>query len=180
MAGSPFNSGPMGRGRKDFRRQGCGSRPEPVEFRSAHAGYSIGMALPDPGHNSTALVTGASSGIGAEFARGLARRGHGVTIVARREQRLEGLASELSERHGVRAEVIAADLADERERDRLAEEIAQRGLVVDVLVNNAGFGIYLPFAASDLRRELQQVRLLVEAVVDLTGGTCRECWIVAA
>ena len=129
----------------------------------------MGMALPDPGHNSTALVTGASSGIGAEFARGLARRGHGVTIVARREQRLEGLASELSERHGVRAEVIAADLADERERDRLAEEIAQRGLEVEVLVNNAGFGIYLPFATSDLRRELQQVRLLVEAVVDLDG-----------
>lgn len=125
------------------------------------------MALPPPAPGSTALVTGASSGIGEELARGLAQRGHGVTLVARREERLTRLAAELADRHGVRAEVVAADLADEEARDRLEDEVRARGLTVEVLVNNAGFGIYQAFAGSDRRRELQQVRLLVEAVVDL-------------
>jgi short-subunit dehydrogenase len=125
------------------------------------------MALPTPRPESTALVTGASSGIGREFARALASRGHGVTLVARRVDRLERLATELAERHSVRAEVAAADLSEPPERDRLAAEIEQRGLTVETLVNNAGFGIYVPFADSDRERELQQVRLLVEAVVDL-------------
>ena len=127
------------------------------------------MALPEPDPASTALVTGASSGIGSEFAGALAARGHGVTLVARRRDRLESLAAELSERHSVRTEVIAADLADAQERDELAAEIARRGLTVEILVNNAGFGIYLPFVDSDRQRELQQVRLLVEAVVDLNA-----------
>jgi short-subunit dehydrogenase len=125
------------------------------------------MALPPPQPDSTALVTGASSGIGSELARGLAARGHGVTLTARRAERLEELASELSSKHGVRAEVVPADLADTPDRDRLAAEIAERGLTVEVLVNNAGFGIYRAFADNDRERELQQVRLLVEAVVDL-------------
>ena len=70
------------------------------------------MALPTPTENSTALVTGSSSGIGSEIARELARRGHGVTLVARREDRLKALAGELAQAWGVRAEVIAADLTD--------------------------------------------------------------------
>jgi uncharacterized protein len=125
------------------------------------------MALPPPDPGSTALVTGASAGIGTELARGLAQRGHGVTLVARREDRLRQLADELRERHGVRAEVVAVDLASERERDRLADAVEALGLNVEILVNNAGFGIYEPLARSDRQRELQQVRLLVEAVVDL-------------
>jgi short-subunit dehydrogenase len=125
------------------------------------------MALPPPDPASTALVTGASAGIGAELARGLAERGHGVTLVARREDRLRALADELAREHGVRTEVVAADLAQESERDQLADAIAARELTVEILVNNAGFGIYEPFAASDRKRELEQVRLLVEAVVDL-------------
>jgi uncharacterized protein len=127
------------------------------------------MALPAPAPDSTALVTGASSGIGTELARCLAQRGHGVTLVARREERLTDLAGELSGRRGVRAEVIAADLSETGGRDRVEAELAERGLTVEVLVNNAGFGIYEPFAVSDRQRELQQVRLLVEAVVDLTA-----------
>ncbi len=127
------------------------------------------MTLPPPSSDSTALVTGASAGIGRELARGLAARGHGVTLVARRRELLEELARELGDRHGVRADVVAADLADPSERDRLANELEQLGLTVEVLVNNAGFGIYRPFAASDRERELQQVRLLVEAVVDLNA-----------
>jgi short-subunit dehydrogenase len=125
------------------------------------------MALPPPDPGSTALVTGASAGIGADLARGLAQRGHGVTLVARRDDRLRRLADDLHERHGVRAEVVAVDLVSERERDRLAEAVEALGLKVEILVNNAGFGIYEPLARSDRQRELQQVRLLVEAVVDL-------------
>ncbi len=70
------------------------------------------MALPTPAPNSTALVTGASSGIGVEIARELAARGHGLTLVARREERLRELATELARRTGIRAEVIAADLSE--------------------------------------------------------------------
>ncbi|HEV2772824.1 MAG TPA: SDR family oxidoreductase [Thermoleophilaceae bacterium] len=125
------------------------------------------MALPPPRPDSTALVTGASSGIGTELARALAARGHGLTLVARRADRLESLAEALSRRYGVRVEPIAADLSEASERDRLAGEIESRGLTVEVVVNNAGFGVYEPFAHSDRARELEQVRLLVEAVVDL-------------
>jgi short-subunit dehydrogenase len=125
------------------------------------------MPLPTPREDSTALVTGASSGIGAELARGLARRGHGVTLVARRRDRLEEFASEIASQHGVQAEAIPADLSDGAERDRVAAEVEQRGLTVEILVNDAGFGIYVPFAESAREHELQQVRLLVEAVVDL-------------
>ena len=125
------------------------------------------MALPPPSSGSTALVTGASSGIGAELARQLARRGHGVTLVARRGERLERLAVELAEQHGIRTEAVQADLVEPAERDLMASEIEARGLTVEVLVNNAGFGIYRPFAESRREQELRQVRLLVEAVVDL-------------
>src|SRR5918912_102485 len=107
------------------------------------------MGLPSPAEGSTALVTGASTGIGAALAAALAQRGHGVTLVARREERLQELASRLGAEHGVRTEVIAADLSEAAERDRVASEIEQRGLTIEVLVNNAGFGIYVPFANSD-------------------------------
>jgi short-subunit dehydrogenase len=127
------------------------------------------MALPPPDPGSTALVTGASAGIGEQIARKLAACGHGVTLVARRAERLEALADELRRAHGVRAEVIPADLSDGSARDDLAGEIESRGLTVEILVNNAGFGIYVPFADSDRERELQQARLLVEAVVDLSA-----------
>jgi short-subunit dehydrogenase len=124
------------------------------------------VPLPPPAPDSTALVTGASAGIGEALARGLAERGHGVTLVARRGERLEALARDLSDAHGIRAEWIAADLSDAAQRDRVAGEIESRGLTVEILVNNAGFGIYEPFAGSPRERELEQVRLLVEAVVD--------------
>src|ERR1700733_5560970 len=127
------------------------------------------MPLPEPSPSSTAVVTGASSGIGREFARQLGARGHRVTLVARREGRLRELADELASRNGVQAEVVAADLSDESQRDRLAFELEQRGLTVEIVVNNAGFGIYRPLHASDRKRELEQVRVDVEAIVDLNA-----------
>jgi short-subunit dehydrogenase len=127
------------------------------------------VSLPEPSSTSTAVVTGASSGIGAELARGLAARGHGVTLVARSEDKLQALAGELSGKHGIRAEAIPCDLADPAARDRLAAEIARLGLRVDVLAANAGFGSYGPFVEADRERELEQVRVNGEAVVDLTA-----------
>lgn len=125
------------------------------------------MALPPPGPDSTCLVTGASSGIGAEIARCLAARGLGVTLVARREDRLRALAGELAAAHGIRAEVVAADLADADRRAALPGELAGRGLTVDVLVNNAGFGTTGPVHRADPAREVEMVRVDVEAVADL-------------
>ena len=127
------------------------------------------MALPAPSTGGTALITGASSGIGAAIARELAKRGHAVTLTARRLERLQSLASELAAEHGVTATAVECDLADPEARDRLAERIGEEGRVVEVLVNNAGFGSHANFAASDRARVTGMVRLNVEAVVDLTG-----------
>lgn len=125
------------------------------------------MALPEPTRTSTCLITGASAGIGAELARSLARRGHGVILVARRKDRLDRLARELAGSHGVRAEAIACDLGAASARDRLAAEIEQLGLTVEVLVNNAGFGSGGRFVALNRERELELLRVNCEALVDL-------------
>ena len=125
------------------------------------------MTLPAPAHDRTCLVTGASSGIGVEFARELAGRGHGITLVARRRERLEELAADIAESSLVRTEVIALDLTDADARATLPDQLAERGLTVDVLVNNAGFSTVGPVAASDHRREVAMVRTNVEAVSDL-------------
>src|SRR3954465_13254139 len=124
------------------------------------------MALPDPAPDRTAIITGASSGIGAGVARGLASRGYGVTLVARREDRLRTLADELASQ-GVRAEVVVADMTDESAREALVKEVADRGLTVDILVNNAGFSTTGPVYRADPAREIALVRTDVEAVVHL-------------
>src|SRR3954454_7812703 len=98
------------------------------------------MALPPPDPGTTCLITGASSGIGAEISRCLAARGLGVTLVARREDPLRELGGEIADAHGVEAEIVTADVASERSRNQLFNEVEQRGLTVEVLVNNAGFG----------------------------------------
>ena len=125
------------------------------------------MALPPASETSTALVTGASAGIGVEIARQLAQRGHGLTLVARREDRLRELARELSGAHGVRTEVIAVDLAEAAERDRLAAAIEDLGLRVEILVNNAGFGDSARLNQAERERVTSMVRLNCEALLDL-------------
>jgi short-subunit dehydrogenase len=124
------------------------------------------MPLPTPSSTTTALVTGASSGIGADIARELVSRGHGVTLVARREDKLVALATELGD--AVRVEVLACDVADPDARATLFDAVAARGLTIEVLVNNAGIGTMGAVADSTVAAEIAQVRVNVEAVIDLT------------
>jgi short-subunit dehydrogenase len=110
----------------------------------------------------TALITGASAGIGEEFARQLAARGYDLILVARRKDRLEQLAKELP----TKATVIECDLVTEAEE--LPAEVKRRQLQVDLLVNNAGFGLRGHFLELDPKREAEMVRVNCEAVVALT------------
>jgi uncharacterized protein len=110
----------------------------------------------------TALITGASSGIGEEFARQLAERGYDLILVARREDRLKQLAEELP----TKATVIACDLTTEA--DKLPGKVKRRGLRVDLLINNAGFGTRGNFLDFDPERDAEMVRVNCEAVVTLT------------
>jgi len=116
----------------------------------------------------TALITGASSGIGRAFAQTLARRGMSVVLVARSEERLRALATELSQRYGVRAEVIPADLSQEGAIRQIQGEVKLRGLTIDLLVNNAGFATNGYFETLSPERDHDQVMVDVTSVVDLT------------
>ncbi|MFD7080134.1 SDR family NAD(P)-dependent oxidoreductase [Streptomyces sp. NPDC059918] len=116
----------------------------------------------------TTLITGASSGLGAEFARRLAARGSDLVLVARREDRLKALAEQLSTAHGVKVEAVAMDLSVEGCGDLLAAEVERRGITVSSLVNNAGFGTYGLFHEEDPQRLRQEVALDVAAVVDIS------------
>ena len=110
-----------------------------------------------------ALVTGASSGIGLELARMAAARGHDVVLVARGEAALRALAEELARDHGASAHVVAADLALPDGPERVVEGVEALGLEVDVLVNNAGFGLYGDFLDTDLAIERDMIAVNVTA-----------------
>jgi len=124
----------------------------------------MSLLIPTPG--SWAVVTGASSGIGTALAEGLARRGHSLLLVARREDRLRELADRLSARYDVEAQIRPVDLSDAAARGELCRELGER--TIDVLCNNAGFATYGPLAQSDPARERQEVVLNAVAVHDLT------------
>jgi short-subunit dehydrogenase len=126
------------------------------------------MALPAPAPDRTAVVTGASSGIGAAIACDLVGRGHGVTLVARRADKLTELASELSAK-GVRAEVLACDLYDRAARAELLGRVEALGLTADLLVNNAGLSTLGPIAKSDPEAEMNMIEVDVVALADLTS-----------
>jgi short-subunit dehydrogenase len=119
---------------------------------------------------TTALITGASSGIGVALAGELARRGHALTLVARRADRLRDLAARLAGEHGVRVEYVAANLTDAADRDRIAADVTAHGQHVDVLVNDAGMGTIGRFHELPVATEIQLIRLNVEAMVALCGA----------
>ena len=108
------------------------------------------------------LVTGASAGLGVEFARQLSKRGHRLVLAARRKERLEELARELG-----KARAVAIDLSKKDAAGKLIADLERNGEVVDVLVNNAGFGLIGRFAELDARRERQMIDLNVGALTDL-------------
>lgn len=114
-----------------------------------------------------ALVTGASAGLGAEFAHQLAARGADLVLVARSQEALETLAVELRDSYGISAEVLSADLLIEDDVDRVVARIAATDHPIDLLVNNAGFGLPLRFADNDIDDEVRHLRLHVEVPMRL-------------
>ncbi|MGV9859730.1 SDR family NAD(P)-dependent oxidoreductase, partial [Gordonia sp. NPDC003425] len=118
--------------------------------------------------NRTALITGASGGIGEEFAKALAARGAQLILVARSEDKLTALAETLHAEHGVRTEVVAADLSLPAAADEVIADVEARGLTVDILINNAGFGTHGFLAEDDPARIRDEVALNVGALTDFT------------
>lgn len=115
----------------------------------------------------TALITGASNGIGEEFARQLAAKGCHLLLTARSKDKLDSLARELEGKHGIHAAVFQYDLSDPESPKRLFEEVSQRGLQVDLLINNAGFGRCGSFE-NDRGEDARMILLNVNALVTLT------------
>ena len=115
-----------------------------------------------------ALVTGASVGLGREFARLFAADGHDVVLVARSEGKLRELASEIEKAHGIRAHVVAADLTDPAAPERIADATKKAGVEIEFLVNNAGFGSNGRFTDLDIKRELEMVQVNISALMYLT------------
>lgn len=117
---------------------------------------------------NTTLITGASSGIGAAFARKLARRGRNLLLVARSEEKLIALCNEVGRVSGIRAQYVVMDLTEADAPARLLEETQKRELQIDMLVNNAGFGSMGDFARLDLAHEIEIIDLNVKSLVELT------------
>jgi uncharacterized protein len=127
-----------------------------------------GMSHTDPARNRCALVTGPTAGIGLEFARQLAARDHDLVLVARNDERLESVASELRSAYGVTVEVLPADLGDRQALARVEQRLADPDRPVDVLVNNAGFGLKGRFLDNSVEQEQAMLDVLVTAVMRLS------------
>ncbi|KJK60112.1 SDR family NAD(P)-dependent oxidoreductase [Saccharothrix sp. ST-888] len=117
---------------------------------------------------TTALITGATAGIGAAFARRLAKDGRDLVLVARNTERLEAAAAELGKRYGVQVETLTADLATEEGIAAVEERLRDSERAVDILINNAGFGNKGRFLSVPLQAELDMVKVHIEAVLRLT------------
>ncbi|HEX2892439.1 MAG TPA: SDR family NAD(P)-dependent oxidoreductase [Marmoricola sp.] len=133
----------------------------------AAADPTSGSTSPRP-RTRRALVTGPTAGIGQEFARQLAARGHDLVLVARDETRLESVAAELRSTYGVTAEVLAADLSDRAALARVEARLSDPDRPVDLLVDNAGFGLKGRFLDNAVAQEQEMLDVLVTAVMRLT------------
>src|SRR5450631_3674706 len=112
----------------------------------------------------TALITGASGGIGEELAKVCAVHGFDLVLVARSEEKLRKMAAELSNKHGIRAVTLPADLADPTAPDRLCQELTAQGIDIDVLINNAGFGLQGAFAEIDVPKVTAMLQVNIAAL----------------
>ena len=117
----------------------------------------------------TALITGASAGIGRDFAHEFASHGYDVVLVARSVDKLEALAKEITAKHSVKAIALGADLEKPTGVAELVKSLGERGLVIDALVNNAGFGLLGEFSKQPLERNLAMIALNITALTELTG-----------
>jgi short-subunit dehydrogenase len=120
-------------------------------------------------NTETVLITGASSGIGLELAKCFAAEKCDLILTARNRDALEKLAAELRRDHGITIEIVIADLSLPESPQKIISEIKGRGINVDVLVNNAGFGLHGAFAELPLKRQLEIVQVNIAALVELTG-----------
>ena len=125
-------------------------------------------------NGSRALVTGASSGIGEVFARELARRGANLILAARTESKLDALAAQLREPSRISVDVLPVDLSQPGAGRRLVKDLAGRGLEPDVLVNNAGFGLFAPLHQADQAQIAQEIQVNVVALTELTAALLPE------
>jgi short-subunit dehydrogenase len=126
-----------------------------------------------PLHGHRALVTGASSGIGEQYARQLAAMGCDLIMAARRVDRLEALAVELRKNHGIQAKAVKSDLGLAGEGARLARAVCTDGEPITILVNNAGIGPYAPFMETDIEKHLATIQLNITALTELTHHVAR-------
>jgi short-subunit dehydrogenase len=117
---------------------------------------------------STALITGASGGLGEQFAWLLAADHHHVVLVARSKEKMETLAKELSSKYGIRTTVLAHDLSQKDAVESLIKELQDRSLTIDILINNAGFGAYGKFHETGFEHEKQLLQVNIEALTELT------------
>jgi uncharacterized protein len=115
-----------------------------------------------------ALITGASKGLGEDFARQLAAKGYNLVLVARSQDKLQALAAELTAKHGIKAEAIAADLTQPQACQQVFGQVEAMDWAVDLLINNAGFGDYGEFGTCDGPSQTSMVRLNIQALVDMT------------
>ncbi len=115
-----------------------------------------------------ALVTGASAGIGAEFARQLAAKGYDLVLTARRRERLEQLGEQLQQQHDCRCHVVIADLADPAAPEAICREIDNAGMKVELLVNNAGYAVAGVYHVTDWKSQQQFLQVMIIAVAELT------------
>lgn len=116
----------------------------------------------------TALITGASSGIGTAFAQELASRNYNLVLVARSQAKLETLAKQLQESHAINTEIIVQDLTANNAAQTVFDTVNHQGIHIDLLINNAGFGDYGVFADSSLEKQLEMIQLNITALVALT------------